>query len=140
MKQLSMYSTEIDLNNDKKKKKDTSPFSSTSNPEKLILTVNEIVIATLSVTPIACPSTWSGGHPRVGMVSGTQIWLPVLPSRSPWGTATDCETCALCHSPWIDCENRAPTSPWNGSSNGTCVLSNETETCESVSVTWICAR
>lgn len=120
--------------------KKNTPFTCSSTPEKLISTVNETANATLSGRPIACPSTWSDGHPHVGMASETQIWLPVLPSRSPLGTANDCETSARHRSPWSDCESRAPTSPWNDSSNGTCVLPSETGTCQSESATWICGR
>lgn len=137
-----MYSIEIDLNNDKKKRL----FSCSSNPEKLILsvnkTLNETSNGTWSVRPIAFPSTWSASHPHAGTASVRQIWPPVLPSRSPLGMANDCETCVPRRSPWIYCESRAPTSPWNGSWNGTCVLPNETGTCrsESESETWICGK
>lgn len=133
MTKLSMYCTEIDFNN-------ANVFLSSFNPEKLISTVNETLTVTLSGRVIACPSTWSGGRPRVLMASETAIWPLVLPSRSPWVTANDFETCALRRSPLIDCESRAPTSPWSGSSNETCVPSNETGTCGTVSGTWICGR
>lgn len=143
MTQLSMYSIEIDLNSDKKKE---TPFSCSSNPEKLISTLNETSSETLNATwsarPIAPPLTWSDSRPHAAMASGTRIWPPVLPCRSPLGLANDCETCAPRRSPWICCESRAPTSPWNGSWNGTYVLPNETGTgtCRSESATWICEK